>query len=424
MPLKNGNSKEIISANIEELINSGYSKEQATAIAYSHARQSGKKTEDASSRQIDLNGWTEIAGNPISKVGVFDYLGAGMGPDFDPEKIYKVYRPEEELNNPETIESFRLLPWIIEHEMLGASDEGLLPAEQKGIHGITGENVYFEDGYLKANLKVYSEKMAELIKNGKKDLSIGYRCLYVPESGTYNGQSYDAVQRNIRGNHLSLVDEGRSGPDVAVLDQKFIKEEGQDMLKDESTNDEASMESIISMLKDLAGRMDRLEGQNNEQTNVADEENDDTSAGPNAAGSANLEQEDKDKKAVGEDDLEDDLEEEERVAGEAIRKEKEAKGLDMADIKRSVMKDLAARDALVKKLVPHIGVFDHAEKTHAEVAKYGVKKLGLICKDGHEGSALDGFLLAASRQGNIKMRESMDSNAGSSCVDAYLTGAQ
>ena len=43
MPLKTGNSKEIISANIAELIRAGHKPDQAAAIAYSVARESDKK---------------------------------------------------------------------------------------------------------------------------------------------------------------------------------------------------------------------------------------------------------------------------------------------------------------------------------------------------------------------------------------------
>jgi hypothetical protein len=43
MPLKSGEDKETIAANITELIKSGRSKEQATAIALDHARKSKKE---------------------------------------------------------------------------------------------------------------------------------------------------------------------------------------------------------------------------------------------------------------------------------------------------------------------------------------------------------------------------------------------
>lgn len=171
-----------------------------------------------SQRIYDLNNWFEIPKNPISKVGVFPYLGSTIGAP-EPDKIYMVYRSAEALADPECIKSFRLLPFINDHEMLG---EGETPAEQYGVEGVIGENVAFEgdenQGTLYANLKVFSQRLADLIASGKKELSCGYRCIYVYRPGVWNGQPYDYIQLKIRGNHIALVDEGRMGPTVAVLD--------------------------------------------------------------------------------------------------------------------------------------------------------------------------------------------------------------
>jgi hypothetical protein len=43
MPLKRGSSKETISENIKKLMNEGYPREQAVAIALEEARKSKKK---------------------------------------------------------------------------------------------------------------------------------------------------------------------------------------------------------------------------------------------------------------------------------------------------------------------------------------------------------------------------------------------
>ena len=87
------------------------------------------------------------------------------------------------------------------------------------MQGVIGEEVYFKNGVLYGNLKLFSENLGELIESGeKRDLSCGYRCRYEIISGTYNGKHYDVIQRDIRGNHLASVTEGRMGPDVAVLD--------------------------------------------------------------------------------------------------------------------------------------------------------------------------------------------------------------
>lgn len=49
------------------------------------------------------------------------------------------------------------------------------------------------------------------IAAGKKELSLGYTLDLDETPGEWNGQRYDAVQRNIRINHLALVKAGRAG---------------------------------------------------------------------------------------------------------------------------------------------------------------------------------------------------------------------
>ena len=172
---------------------------------------------NATVREIDTNGWFEIKGNPLSKVGVFPYSGRSLhvpGMDLDPDKMYMVYRPAEELSTQETIDSFKLLPWIDDHTMLG-KDFGT-SAENKGIDGVIGEEVYFEHPYLRGNIKLFSDELAEKIdEDGKRDLSCGYKCKYEWAPGEFDGVAYDIVQRQIRGNHLASVETGRMGKDCS-----------------------------------------------------------------------------------------------------------------------------------------------------------------------------------------------------------------
>ena len=86
-------------------------------------------------REYDANNWFEVKDNPLSKEGVFHYRGAQIRlPDGttapDPDKSYGVYRSAEELSDPEAIASFRLVPWVDDHAMLGAEDMGMTPAEK------------------------------------------------------------------------------------------------------------------------------------------------------------------------------------------------------------------------------------------------------------------------------------------------------
>ena len=140
-------------------------------------------------RKTDFNGWFEIKKNPISKAGVFPYLGKSIDPNgvlgLDPGKIYNVYRPEEELSDPECIESFKLIPWVVGHDMLGGK-RGCMPAEQKGVQGVIGEDVCFESPYLYGNIKWFSDSLDDILEDGGKDLSAGFRCRYEKTSGVWN----------------------------------------------------------------------------------------------------------------------------------------------------------------------------------------------------------------------------------------------
>ena len=106
-------------------------------------------------RNYDDNGWFEITDNPISREGIFPYSSAQIG---GPEmgKIYRVFRPAEELGADDALASFRLLPIIDDHTMLGEGGEA---AEDVGVAGVIGENLRVVDGVLLANLKIFSNTL-------------------------------------------------------------------------------------------------------------------------------------------------------------------------------------------------------------------------------------------------------------------------
>ena len=143
------------------------------------------------------------------------YSGRMIGlPNLDPDKLYPVYRPAEELEK--AAESFNNVPFIIGHEMIG---EGATPYDQRPASGVL-TNVKYKAGKLYGDLKIWSEKMKEKILSGVKELSLGYKSIYERSRGVFNGQTYDFVQRNLRGNHLALVKNGRMGSEMRVYDAK------------------------------------------------------------------------------------------------------------------------------------------------------------------------------------------------------------
>jgi hypothetical protein len=63
------------------------------------------------------------------------------------------------------------------------------------------------------------EKAIKDFNDGKRELSLGYTCDLEWTPGTApNGETYDAIQKNIRANHLAQVKAARGGPDLRVGD--------------------------------------------------------------------------------------------------------------------------------------------------------------------------------------------------------------
>jgi hypothetical protein len=169
------------------------------------------------SKIVDDNGFWLIEGNPISKEGVFPYLGKTISPQLEPDRIYNVYRPFNEISKEDTLKSFDGVPFINNHEMIG---ENFTPYDKRHADGVL-MNVKADNGMLFGDLKIFSEDMKSKIQAGKKELSLGYKCDYKLSKGVFNGVPYDAIQCNLRGNHIALVDKGRMGNDVRVYDNSY-----------------------------------------------------------------------------------------------------------------------------------------------------------------------------------------------------------
>jgi len=372
-------------------------------------------------RKIDENGFITIENNPISRSGVFPYLGRSIGAD-EPDKIYYVYRPPEELADPECINSFKLKPLVDDHDMLGASENGLLPPEKKGVHGVIGETIEFRENVLYATITIFSEALANLIKQGKKDLSLGYRCLYEKSTGTFAGQTYDYVQRSLRGNHLALVDQARCN--VAVLDSQFTfdkldifeKEPEMDKQAFDSLNDTVSKlaQSVEGIMKRLDAK-DEAEKKAEEEKAMMDKKAADEAAAAEAAKAEKKEGEDEDKDGYSEKAM-DAMSKDLKAAMDKIET------LEKNGIK-AIMGEIKSRDDLAAKISRHVGAFDASEMTASEVAAYGVEKLGLKCEKGQEKAALDGFFFASGSSHAQGVGFALDASqgvGGSKAIDNYI----
>ena len=318
-------------------------------------------------KTVDKSGFWFIPHNPISKVGVFDYLGSSISDECEPNKVYKVFRSGETLLQSVPTWDNPPKPFINDHEMLG---EGFTEVDDRPVQGVI-TNPQYEDGVLYADITVYSEKLKEAIENGKKELSLGYFCKFDKKSGVYDGVAYDYEQVDMVGNHIALVNAGRCGSDVKVFDHKCVmdsfditpeglKKECDSVIVESSgvteTKDSemADKREFIRKIMAIAAKSnDDFEGGEKEKIETIAKLLEESEYAKSEKGTANDESEKEDDKKA-EDKCGKDSEEEEK-AEDADEEEKEVKDNDgeekeVKDEQLSLLKKIAdGIDELLKK---------------------------------------------------------------------------
>lgn len=171
---------------------------------------------DRSLRSFDMDGCMHVESSNISKACVNPYYGREIPGwqqlGLDANRVYQMLRHPDELKA--AAHTFRNKPLLITHRKVSADQP-----EQTYIGGTIGSDVSFDGTYLKSSLALWTAEAVKLVNTDQRELSCGYR--YRPDMtpGEFEGVAYDGVMRDIVGNHVALVREGRAGPDVLVADQ-------------------------------------------------------------------------------------------------------------------------------------------------------------------------------------------------------------
>jgi uncharacterized protein len=182
-----------------------------------HVRTVGRHSlalDRASDRSFDEDGRLHIPAANISKANVCIYLGAEI-PDadklgLDPKEGYFLLRDPNEL--AKAAPTFRNLPLLCKHVPVSAVDH-----HPELVVGATGSDARFNYPYLQNSLVIWAAQSIEGIQSGlRRELSSAYRYTTDLTPGRFEGVEYDGIMRNIVGNHVALVREGRAGPDVAL----------------------------------------------------------------------------------------------------------------------------------------------------------------------------------------------------------------
>ena len=126
--------------------------------------------------------------------------------------VRREFRPPEE--NRKALVGFGLKPICFEHPPKLIDSQNA----KDYLVGLSDSTViYDKHGFVKGVIEVLNADTVEAIVRGDAvEISAGYECVVDPTPGVWQGQRYDAVQRDIKVNHIAVTRKGRAGEEVRI----------------------------------------------------------------------------------------------------------------------------------------------------------------------------------------------------------------
>lgn len=152
----------------------------------------------------------------VARTGIQEYKGSELGrPDLG---TVKVYRPESEVFAPDAMKSFAHRPITLTHPKVPVNSKNW----KTHAKGQTGDEVVRDGQFVRVPMVMMDQSLIDAYeRGGVRELSMGYSTDLKWEAGTTpDGMTYDAVQTNIRGNHLAVVPVARGGDQLRIGDDK------------------------------------------------------------------------------------------------------------------------------------------------------------------------------------------------------------
>ncbi len=201
-----------------------------------------KRVERLDSIPLGDTYWTDegyLVDKPIvTSVGIFEYANKDGS-------IRRELRLPEHVFAKESLASYRGKPVILTHRA-GTVDKDNVDREHIGT--ILSDGIQDGDD-VRAEIIIHDTDVIQ--KSGLRELSLGYSLDLDETPGTWNGQHYDAVQTNIRINHLALVNKARAGEQARLnIDSRDeISEGGAPMDKNKDNLTPEELEEAIKQFK-------------------------------------------------------------------------------------------------------------------------------------------------------------------------------
>ncbi|RJG51798.1 DUF2213 domain-containing protein [Sphingobium terrigena] len=193
----------------------------------------------------------------FARSGCYSYTGRELG---RPElSSVTVYRPEDEVFAADAMASFAHQSITLDHPA-----EGVSPANWRKVSvGFTEGRVARDGGYVEIPLMLADAEAVSAYDSGRaRELSAGYSCELVWGDGVApDGTHFQATQRQIRGNHIALVPQGRAGSECRIGDSAVSCKDGGEKVAAHVARERYIHETKFAFMGDRAPAFDEATAQ-------------------------------------------------------------------------------------------------------------------------------------------------------------------
>lgn len=164
-------------------------------------------------REYTDEGFLRVPGR-VARTGIQEYLASEFDLPGDPNRIVRVMRPEDEVFDAESLASYAAADVTVEHPA------GLVDAEtysQVSVGTVIGPGTRDGD-FVTVDHIIKDKRGIAAVESGKVQLSAGYTAIY--DDNVPDGADYEYIQREIRINHVALVDRARAGHQARLFDNQ------------------------------------------------------------------------------------------------------------------------------------------------------------------------------------------------------------
>lgn len=155
-----------------------------------------------------------VAEARVARSGIQEYSRREIGLDGD--GVVRVFRPEVEVFAADAMASYAHRPVTLEHP-----DKPVTADTWRQVAiGQTGDEVVRDGSTVRVPLVLMDGAAIDVVDDGlMREMSMGYTATLEMQDGvTPDGESYDAIQRNLRMNHLAVVAAARGGSNLRLGD--------------------------------------------------------------------------------------------------------------------------------------------------------------------------------------------------------------